>query len=105
MQLFVDVSHRNVGNPFPPLECSSWTADDSQGIGGGGVIQLEPDVTPAVLYATFNFGVSSLPCGRDGQETGFNATVMGEPTFTPGTTQSVWPSAGGGTFVFNWIYS
>ncbi len=84
----------------PP--CSSFTADDSQGIGGSGNIEFDQSESPVELAGGFDFGVGSQPCGNVGSD--FVSHVSGAPTFIPGTLQSVWPSDGGGTYTFNWIY-
>jgi hypothetical protein len=86
----------------PPL-CSSFTADDSQGIGGSGNLQLDSSESPEQLVGGFDFSVWSQPCDNLG--TNFLEHVSGDPTFTAGTAESVWPSDGGGTFTFDWVYS
>ena len=86
-----------------PPPCSSYTADDSQGIGGSGNIQLDSSESPVQLTGGFDFAVWSLPC--DTASTNFLSHVSGAPTFTAGSAQSVWPSDGGGTFTFDWTYS
>ncbi len=88
-----------------PPPCSSYTADDSGGIGGGGNLELGPVEPPEQLVGGFDFAVWSQPCGEAGVSTNFLSHVSGNPPFTAGAAQSVWPSDGGGTFTFDWVYS
>jgi hypothetical protein len=84
----------------PP--CSMYTADDTQGIGGGGDLQLDSAESPAQLVGGFIASVWSQAC--DTLETNFVSHITSNPTFTPGTAVSVWPSDSGGTYTFDWIY-
>lgn len=88
----------------PPL-CSTFTADDSQGIGGGGNFALDSADSPIEIVGSFDFAVWSHPCGSGLVSTSFVSHVSSSPTFTPGAAQSVWTSDSGGTYTFNWIYS
>ena len=47
----------------PPL-CSTFTADDSQGIGGGGTCNWTTADSPMELVGGFDFSVWSHPCGN-----------------------------------------
>ena len=87
----------------PPL-CPIFTADDSQGIGGSGSLQLESSGSPEQIVGYFDFAVDSQLCGSPPVGTSFGAHISGTPAFTPGSTKSVWPSDGGGTFTFDRVY-
>ncbi len=96
-----------------PNGCSQWTADDNSdigdgGIAGGGLIQSDAS-SPTGYSAAFSFGVWAFVCGSPPVSNEFVSHVIGgadsgDPSFTPGATQSVWPSLGGGTFTFTWNY-
>jgi hypothetical protein len=84
-------------------ECPDTQADQTyNGIGGGGDIQADP--TSSTGYsASFDFSVWSTPfC--DSTRIQFLSHMTTNLPFTPGSTVSVWPSLGGGTYTFDWIY-
>ena len=91
-----------------PGSCAEWTADDDSGIGdtgigGGGGIESDP-TSPSGYSSYFYFGVWSFPCGSPPVSIEFLSHMTENLPFTPGATQSVWASLGGGTFTFNWSY-
>jgi hypothetical protein len=85
-----------------PPPCSSYTADESQGIGGSGNLELDPSESPEQLVGGFDFSVWSQVCVT--VSTNFVSHITSNPTFSPGTAVSVWPSDSGGTYTFDWIY-
>ncbi len=90
----------------PTYGCSTWTADDDspiQGIGGSGNIQTDPSSSTG-YSADFDFSVWAVPCGPESLSVQFVSHMSSSLPFTPGATQSVWTSSGGGTFTFDWSY-